>query len=140
MRYCKHGCGRLSAKNRKSCYKCEHEKRKKDDLAKYTFGVLRRNAKRRGIAFSLTLEEFRLFCVKTSYLNGKDRSVEGLSVDRIDPSKGYHKDNIQVLTLGDNVRKYHRRIVYDDRSGSLKTVHDFPYRSENKDYGDDVPF
>ena len=71
----------------------------------YFFNILRGNAKRRGKEFNLTLEEFRKFCKETNYLEFKGKTASSASIDRIRAWEGYHKDNIQILTLSDNVKK-----------------------------------
>lgn len=72
---------------------------------KAAFVQLRDNAKRRRKEFTLTLEEFTSFCMATTYLDGKGRERQCLTIDRIDPSKGYTFDNIQPLTCSENTIK-----------------------------------
>ncbi|MGL4567323.1 MAG: hypothetical protein ACRCU6_02200 [Fusobacteriaceae bacterium] len=110
--------------NKKLCcaYRCKSEKSKKDrfcskhrkrytkeiDPAQYYYWNLKSNAKRRKKDFNLTLEEFRIFCNKTGYLDKRGKTKNSYSIDRINPKKGYSLDNIQMLKLGENVSKYHR--------------------------------
>ncbi len=68
--------------------------------------VLKNNARRRGKDFQLTFEQFLEFAVKSGYIAGKGIYKESLHIDRIDETKGYTVDNIQVLTNIENVRKY----------------------------------
>jgi hypothetical protein len=95
------------------------EKLKARNLAyrmKYPNKVLWRSAKaramKRGIEFTIVLEDvaipshcpvlgFALQSVHGAY-GGKDSSP---SIDRIDPSKGYTKENIQVISLKANMMK-----------------------------------
>lgn len=72
---------------------------------KYAFSVLRNNAKRRNVEFTLTFEQFEKFCIKYDYLAGKGKTKESYSIDRIDNSRGYVEDNIAILTLSENSRK-----------------------------------
>ena len=67
--------------------------------------MLRSNAHRRGKDFTITKEDFKEFCEETNYLELKGRTKNSASIDRIDPSKGYIKGNLQVLTLGQNSAK-----------------------------------
>jgi hypothetical protein len=104
-----------------SAFRCMTDKAAKDHLCSkhrarayklknpeaYTFNVLRSNAKRRGVAFDLTLPEFTLFCMNTNYIEGKGKKGGSMSIDRIDPSVGYTVENIQILTLADNASKMH---------------------------------
>ena len=116
-------------KDRNLCFKCKHEREKKRDPYGYHYRNLRSNAKRRGIGFSLTLDQFKEFCIRTEYLNGVGRSSESLTIDRIRSYEGYHKDNIQVLTNGDNVRKkwieWHGK--NEDGSNRFRYVSDQPH-------------
>jgi hypothetical protein len=101
---------------RKFCGNCRHKKWREENPEKYSFYNLRNRAKQRGVPFDLSFDEFKLFCHKTEYIAGKNRSAEGMSVDRIndDPTRGYHgyrADNIQVMSLSDNVKK--KYLSYD---------------------------
>lgn len=71
----------------------------------YTFHYLRVRARRRGIKFLLTLAEFARFCRETDYLEKKGRFKGDLSIDRVREEMPYHVDNIQILTVGENVSK-----------------------------------
>ena len=64
---------------------------------------MRFNAKRRGKEFSLTFDEFKSFCYKTSYDKLRGLKAEALSIDRINPNMGYSFDNIRAITFSENV-------------------------------------
>lgn len=66
---------------------------------------MRQNARYRKKGFNLTIDEFRIFCEKTDYLQLKGRGGGNITIDRKDNRKGYSFDNIQVLTLSQNSRK-----------------------------------
>jgi hypothetical protein len=68
---------------------------------------LKNNAKRRGKEFLLSFEEFCEFASKNKIVYGKKRNKDTWSIDRIDSSKGYSIDNIQLLTLAENSKKQH---------------------------------
>ena len=70
---------------------------------------LKTNARIRGVAFNLSLQEFRQWAKETGYLDNCGRKKKNLTIDRInrDNPLGYHIDNIQVLTNGENARKYY---------------------------------
>jgi hypothetical protein len=87
------------------CPKCRHKVRKAKDPERYFYIALRGNARRRGKPFELTLEEFRRFCKETDYIIRKGRTGKCASIDRIDSSKGYSYDNIQVLSVSENSSK-----------------------------------
>lgn len=73
----------------------------------YAYDKLRYSARRRGIKFTITIDEFRSFCAATRYIEQKGRTCECLTIDRIDAARGYEIDNIQVLTMTENTRKSH---------------------------------
>lgn len=87
------------------CWRCRFKIRMEKNPLRYWFGSLRRTAKRRGKEFSLTFEQYKEFAERTDYARLKGKSSLSLSVDRIDNSKGYSADNIQCLTIRENVRK-----------------------------------
>jgi hypothetical protein len=101
-----HRCTR-KVKARALCWKHYRRVIRQENPVKYAWQNLKDNAKRRGKEFTLTLEEFEKFAVKTAYMHRKGRGRFSYTIDRIDPEKGYTPDNIQVLTNSDNVRKMH---------------------------------
>lgn len=129
-KYCKN-----SADSAGLCYKCISRKRRAADPVKASYYNLKANAKRRGKEFSLTLEEFKQFCVKTEYLNWVGRGADSYHVDRIDETKGYHVDNIQVLTNRENKKKW---LFYRYNSKGKPT--DFRFENYEEPNFDDVPF
>lgn len=80
-------------------YDAAHPDRKK-------FRNLRASAKRRGIAFLLTFDEFLSFlAVNPRYLQRLGRSSRSLTIDRIDDGGAYAAGNIQLMTRGENSSK-----------------------------------
>lgn len=73
------------------------------------YTTLRCNARRRGKEFTLTLDQFKQFCIKTEYLAGRGRTKTGYHIDRIEDDKGYTIDNIQKLTNTENITKENKR-------------------------------
>lgn len=88
------------------CHRCQKQRYKEKHPERYAFTVLKNNAKRRGKIFELTYEQFLEFAIKTNYLAGRGRTKESLHIDRIDETKGYTIDNIQVITNTENLRKF----------------------------------
>lgn len=68
----------------------------------YAYNVLKNNALRRKKPFELTLAEFKDFCQETGYMDKKGRTASSASIDRKDPSEGYTRDNIQLLSVSEN--------------------------------------
>tara|TARA_R110002050_G_scaffold265465_2_gene406562 strand:+ start:8105 stop:8575 length:471 start_codon:yes stop_codon:yes gene_type:complete len=91
------------------CHKHYARYFKQKHPAAYAFQRLKTNARVRGVAFNLSLQEFRQWAKETGYLDNCGRKKKNLTIDRInrDNPLGYHIDNIQVLTNGENARKYY---------------------------------
>jgi hypothetical protein len=98
-------CRNPSRKDRRLCHKHHAQKYRANNPIKAAYKILRDNAKRRRKVFTLTLEEFTSFCMATTYLDEKGCERHCLTIDRIDPSKGYTFDNIQPLTCSENTIK-----------------------------------
>lgn len=69
----------------------------------------RKRAKKNGIEFSLKEEDFTpvYFCpllprIKFNFSNDEKSRSSSMSLDRIDPTKGYVKDNVQLISLKAN--------------------------------------
>jgi hypothetical protein len=84
------------------CWKCRTRMLLKRHPATYCLNMLRHSAKNRKLPFTLTLVQFKQFCVQTGYLERRGQTPDSLTIDRIDATKGYHIDNIRVLTHEEN--------------------------------------
>jgi hypothetical protein len=106
------GC-KNHAKASRLCATCRSRKRRLADPVKYSYLNKKSRAKSRktkrfpdGIPFTLTLEEFRIFCYKVDYVPGQGRRRLSHDVDRINEEEGYHNWNIQKLPKIQNIKKY----------------------------------
>lgn len=100
-----HRCKNKKADRDRFCHKHRKRYQKETNPISYHYNMLRSNARRRGKEFTITKEDFAEFCEETNYLELKGKSKDSASIDRIDPSKGYIKGNLQILTLGQNSAK-----------------------------------
>lgn len=66
---------------------------------------MKANARRRGKAWSISIEEFTKLCIETGYIDKKGRKSQSMSIDRIDESKGYSIDNVRVIPFGLNSQR-----------------------------------
>ncbi|EIQ01120.1 hypothetical protein OpiT1DRAFT_05688 [Opitutaceae bacterium TAV1] len=111
---CRH---RVTATQRRKqggfCRRCKELRYKATHPYTYTLNKLRNNARRRGIPFDLTLEEWIMFCDLTGYMTVSGRFADNLSVDRIDPKRGYTLDNIRAVTVSMNARYVHVQAKLD---------------------------
>ena len=100
-------CRNESAEKRRICYRCKARKYKARHPIKHLFNIKKQRAKERGHKWDLTCQEFEEFVLRTGYMDRRGRGRNGMSIDRIDPDKGYTIDNIQTLTVSENSKKYH---------------------------------
>ncbi len=87
------------------CCNCIAHRWKMRDPFAYHHNALRNNAKRRGKEFTITVDQYREFAIREGLFSPTGTKYPNRSIDRIDQNRGYHLDNIQVLTLSENVRK-----------------------------------
>lgn len=87
------------------CWKCRSRKLKENRPATYVLNMLRHSARKRNLAFTLTLSEFKQFCRDTGYLERRGTKPTDLTIDRIDWNEGYHLWNLRVLTHEENSRQ-----------------------------------
>ena len=133
-------CRKYAAKNSTLCHACNKRNYRDRNPVEASYQNLRSNARRRGKQFDITLEEFREFAIECNYITGKGRHKDGFHVDRIDPTKGYTKDNIQVLTNSENVKKHKRYLRYEmNKEGKPDFKVDVPVHSQCSD-DEDLPF
>jgi hypothetical protein len=71
--------------------------------------LLKGHAKSRKREFSLSYAEFHAFVSSNGYIAGKGNQAHCLHIDRVDETRGYHRDNIQALTCSENVAKENRK-------------------------------
>lgn len=125
---------RKPPKGRKTCLTCKSELYRQRNPIRASYQSHKDNAKRRGIPFELTFDQFKKFAVETRLVINSGKTAKSYSIDRIDNSKGYNLDNIQVLTISDNSKKYHadKKIQWVDGSG-LRVVENFNYQHDPTD-------
>lgn len=102
------------------CRKCQQRSLKHSNPLAYAYRFHLNSARRRGIAWLLTLEQFRTFwevnhpeawALKVARMQSKDtnkmrhKAAEILEMDRVDPSKGYEPDNLRIATKRVNVQR-----------------------------------
>ena len=114
-------CMNVKKADQNICNTCAAKLYKSRHPYEYSYQKLRANARRRGKDFSLTFEQFKEFAIKTFYMDKVGRHYNGLHIDRIDETRGYHADNIQPMINSDNVKKYHSIIK------SRKALEDAPF-------------
>lgn len=99
-------CRKSAAPKRKKCWSCTKKAYAERHPIRYAYNNLKHNAKKRNKHFELSFAEFKAFAVATEYYKKKGRKATCYHIDRIDETQGYTRDNIQILTNQENVRKY----------------------------------
>lgn len=99
----------------KECRKLEARQYfKTKDKQRHSLETIRGRAKKMGLAFDLEYDDlnppekcpvFGYILERTAYSEKKNNHLSP-SVDRIDPNKGYTKDNIQIISNLANVMKH----------------------------------
>jgi len=111
---CAFGCGNKPVvKLGGLCPKHYARKRREIDPVGVRYNQWKQKAKQRGKFFDVTLKEFREFCEATGYCIVKGRRGKNATIDRPDNKQGYTKTNMQLLTLRDNIKKYHELDKHD---------------------------
>lgn len=98
------GCQRASRHDRSLCHM--HEMRRWRALKKKTadYCTLRDHAQARGIKFEITLDYWRGLVDAFGFYNKEDDDLV-LSIDRVDPTRGYVEGNMRVVTVNLNAYK-----------------------------------
>lgn len=127
------GCRRPTGCRKKWCHRHHSRLWRFTHPVEAAYANLRHHAKQRGKVFALTLEQFREFVGKNSYIDDKGCTKTSLHIDRKDPSRGYEPDNIQVLTNSENSNKERRKSLvayYRDMDPAVKVEKD-PWSDPN---------
>lgn len=98
-----HGCRRRAAKKKGGrCETCASRlfRLRHDDY--YAWRNAKDAAKKRGIPFNLSFEDFQEFCAITGYLEMRGREPTSMTIDRIKNWMPYQVGNIRILTHADN--------------------------------------
>lgn len=73
---------------------------------------IKKSAEKRFIKFDLPKEWFFEFLKINNYTALSGRKGNQMTIDRIKPELGYIKDNLQVITRIENIKKYHNEEKY----------------------------
>lgn len=87
------------------CSKCRSRLNDANNRISRLYRNLKISAQRRNIPFSITKQEFALFCIETGYYERTGSRSICSTVDRKDNSLGYTYDNICLLSNNENAKK-----------------------------------
>lgn len=100
-------CPKWSPVSTAQCRTCITKRYKSKYPLKYKLQTLKDNAKRRGIFFAISYDEFVTFVNENiDKFDLRGRTKMSFHIDRIDETRGYTIDNIQLITNIDNVKKW----------------------------------
>jgi hypothetical protein len=98
-------CDNAAASGRRICWKCHKAEWREKHPLRAMFLKVKWSAKLRDIPFKLTFDEFLEFDAVTDYVARRTLAGEDITIDRVNEEKGYEKENLQVLTRGENAAK-----------------------------------
>lgn len=104
-------CGNPRQKKDRLCGKHRHRFNKENNPVRYTYNLLKSNARRRGKPFALSFEYFEQFCRETNYIELKGRGGGKMSIDCKVAALGYIEGNIRILEFSHNASKGNRDVV-----------------------------
>lgn len=97
-------CRRRAAKKKSGrCETCASRLYRLRNDDRYAYHNLRSSARKRGIGFELSFEDFMEFCAVTGYLEARGKDPTSLTIDRIKTSLPYGVGNLRILTYNDNI-------------------------------------
>ncbi|CAB4163161.1 hypothetical protein UFOVP813_3 [uncultured Caudovirales phage] len=113
------------------CSKCAMRKWRARNPMKAQYLWLCRSAEKRGIAVTITFDEFSAWAIENDYFTRVGRSPDSVHCDRIDSTRGYSLDNIRILTASINCSKgawSERKSYYEHNySGAESGAIDCPF-------------
>ncbi|MGE5944095.1 MAG: hypothetical protein ACM31G_07130 [Flavobacteriales bacterium] len=112
---CAYGCNNKPIyKKGGLCHKHYARKMREENPKYMRYNQWKSSAIQRGKDFTVTWEGFKEICEETGYMIKKGMRGRNATLDRIENHLGYHKSNIQILTMKANVNKYHTEDKFAD--------------------------
>lgn len=97
-------CTRPPRTDERICARCRDRIWRSRHPEHHLWNNLKKSAKRRGIAFTITLPEFQAFAAAEQLVERVGRGPECATVDRIDATRGYEPGNLRILSNQENAR------------------------------------
>jgi hypothetical protein len=99
-------CGKSSNRDAILCARHSLQRWRSQNQEGSTYATLRDHARERGIAFTISIDYWRGLTDAFSFYSPPEGEV--LSIDRVDPARGYEPGNLRVVSLSVNVAKGNR--------------------------------
>lgn len=109
-----------------------------------TYCTLRDHARGRKIAFTINIDYWKGLTDGYNFFQQKDRK-EILTIDRVDPCRGYEPGNLRVVSISENVAKGNRERYLPEHVQEMlrrereQTLQEYAHHLEEDDE-DDCPF
>lgn len=112
------GCRRKAETSQRKykCQTCQSRIKRMTHDDRYAYSNLRASARKRGIGFHLSFEDFAEFCATTGYLEQRGKEPHSLSIDRRFTDRPYELGNLRIMTYEANIS--HRHEEYADASAA----------------------
>ena len=113
VRHCRNARGKHNTGGfHRFCRRCRDRRYELENPVRYAYSNLKKSAKRRGHAFTITYEYFEKFCLDTNWLLYRGKDPENMTIDRKKSTLGYEPGNLQLLTNRENAFKNkHDRVL-----------------------------
>lgn len=132
------GCTNSSRPDRSLCHKHEMRRWRAKNKKVADYCNLREHAKARKIKFKITLDYWRGLVDAFGYYDVRDSDVV-LTIDRVDPVKGYVEGNLRVVTVNVNCYKSNRERYLPEHIQHMLDRKREEKQEENRDYLDMDP-
>jgi hypothetical protein len=104
------------------CHTCESRLKRLRHDDRYAYENLKSSARKRGIRFDLSFEDFMEFCCITGYLEARGQEPHSLTIDRIKTDRPYTWGNLRVLSHADNSSHRYEEYAYTGRNRSRRVA------------------
>jgi hypothetical protein len=116
------------------CWKCHSRLLKERHPWTYALNGIRGSARKRGLPCTLTVAEFKAWCLKNKYIEKTGNKPGSMTVDRIDWNEGYHIWNIQPLTHAENSEQGVDNTPREERMAETELVTEEKPPTENEPF------
>lgn len=126
------GCSRLSRADRCLCHMHEMRRWRAKNKKTADYCTLRDHSRARGIPFQITLDYWRGLTDAFGFYEAHEDVV--LTIDRINPMRGYVEGNIRVVTVSVNVYKSHKERYLPEHVQHMLERRREQLQQENEEY------
>ena len=96
---------RRPRKNGRYCYRCAKRRWREANPVHASYLNLKNRARQRHHEFDISLAEFDKLVTESGYIFLSGRQSSCLTINRINPNRGYVSGNLEVITGAENLRQ-----------------------------------